>query len=270
MPLPQAVGLISGLTLDPRRAFCVRGMQFRACFSQLVQHGCLGRSRGPPGVLSAMVSGRSRCLGSAAAGSEPVLGDDVDTDVLIVGGGPSGLVLSALLSRLGVRSILLEQRGEPTTHPQAHFVGVRTMEILRGLGVFDAEAVDGAGRRQDGLDAAVRAASPPREHWRTFRYCTAMLGGLDLGAAQHFSAAAGGASADELTSVDVQLDAASPAGVAHLAQVSWRARHARAAHSFSNATAALPRPPVSHVLALRTAAHRCTAARGCRHGSCPF
>ena len=167
--------------------------------------------------------------GGARAGAGAGAGKDVDTDVLIVGGGPSGMVLSALLSRLGVRSILLEQRANPTKHPQAHFVGVRTMEILRGLGVFDGDGHGGHGGqgiglgsegRLQGLDALVRAASPPREHWRCFRYCTAMVGGIDLGAAQHFSAAGTGASADELTSVDVQLDAASPAGVAHLAQVS--------------------------------------------------
>ena len=93
------------------------------------------------------------------------------TDVLIVGGGPSGLVLSALLSRLGVSNIVLERRAGLTTHPQAHFVGVRSLEILRGLGVFDdssidgdaTDAIDGAGgaRVLHGLDAAVRRASPP-------------------------------------------------------------------------------------------------------------
>ena len=51
--------------------------------------------------------------------------------VCIVGGGPVGLLMSTLLSAKGVQHCLLERRFEPTTHPQAHFMSMRTMEILR-------------------------------------------------------------------------------------------------------------------------------------------
>jgi len=48
-------------------------------------------------------------LAAASAGRWPVV---------IVGAGPTGLTLSLLLSRLGVRSLLLERAGGPTEHPQ--------------------------------------------------------------------------------------------------------------------------------------------------------
>ena len=67
--------------------------------------------------------------------------------VLIVGGGPTGLVLSALLSRHGVDSTLIERNLATTDHPRAHVVNTRSMEIFRQLGV----------------DASIRAAAlPPR------------------------------------------------------------------------------------------------------------
>ena len=59
----------------------------------------------------------------------------IEKDVLIVGGGPAGLVLSNLLNRMSVSSILVESSPTPSTHPQAHFINTRTMEILRELGV---------------------------------------------------------------------------------------------------------------------------------------
>ena len=51
---------------------------------------------------------------------------------MIVGGGPTGLTLSTLLGKLGVRSLLLERAPALTTHPQAHFVNNRTMEVGAG------------------------------------------------------------------------------------------------------------------------------------------
>ena len=56
---------------------------------------------------------------------------DVAVPVLIVGAGPVGLTLSALLSRFGVDHLVCERRARPSTHPQAHFVNNRTMEIFR-------------------------------------------------------------------------------------------------------------------------------------------
>ncbi len=52
-------------------------------------------------------------------------------DVCIIGAGPTGLVLSAILSNYGIYHTLVDRRVQPTNHPQAHFLNVRTMEILR-------------------------------------------------------------------------------------------------------------------------------------------
>ena len=58
--------------------------------------------------------------------------------VLIVGGGPTGLMLSVLLSRFGVESLLVEMDPGTCDHPQAHVVNLRTAEIWRSVGLEDA------------------------------------------------------------------------------------------------------------------------------------
>ncbi|MGI9616310.1 MAG: FAD-dependent monooxygenase [Acidimicrobiales bacterium] len=58
--------------------------------------------------------------------------------VLVVGGGPIGLTASVLLSHLGIASLLVNRRPTTSTHPRARFVDVRTIEILRQLGLADA------------------------------------------------------------------------------------------------------------------------------------
>ena len=60
-------------------------------------------------------------------------------DVLIVGGGPVGLIATLLLRQLGLRVVVLEQRDGPQTAPSAHVVSARTLEILRGVGIDMAE-----------------------------------------------------------------------------------------------------------------------------------
>ena len=60
------------------------------------------------------------------------------TPVLIVGGGPGGLTASLLLSRLGIRSILVERREGTSELPKAHILNQRTMEIFDVCGVADA------------------------------------------------------------------------------------------------------------------------------------
>lgn len=52
-------------------------------------------------------------------------------EVAVVGGGPSGLMLSLLLDQYRIPHALIERRKEPTTHPQAHFINMRTMELLQ-------------------------------------------------------------------------------------------------------------------------------------------
>ncbi|RHZ15704.1 hypothetical protein DYB26_006837 [Aphanomyces astaci] len=52
--------------------------------------------------------------------------------VLIAGGGPVGLTLGILLQHVyNVPVDIVERQMQPTQHPQAHFMNLRTMEILR-------------------------------------------------------------------------------------------------------------------------------------------
>jgi putative polyketide hydroxylase len=66
----------------------------------------------------------------------------LDIPVLISGGGPVGLTASLLLSRHGVRSLLVERHPGTALTPKARGINARTMEIFR----------------QCGIDAAVREA----------------------------------------------------------------------------------------------------------------
>ncbi|MFD2414777.1 FAD-dependent monooxygenase [Amycolatopsis pigmentata] len=57
------------------------------------------------------------------------------TEVLIVGGGPTGLAATIALGRLGVSTTLVERRGTTSTHPRGHVENGRTMEIFRLWGI---------------------------------------------------------------------------------------------------------------------------------------
>lgn len=64
---------------------------------------------------------------------------EIDTDVLIIGAGPSGMVSALCLAQNGIRSIVVERASSLSTHPKAHEVNARSIEILHGLGFTDAE-----------------------------------------------------------------------------------------------------------------------------------
>jgi 2-polyprenyl-6-methoxyphenol hydroxylase-like FAD-dependent oxidoreductase len=61
----------------------------------------------------------------------------VDTDVLIVGAGPTGLVLALWLTRLGVRVRIIDKTSEPGTTSRALAVQARTLELYGQLGITD-------------------------------------------------------------------------------------------------------------------------------------
>ena len=61
-----------------------------------------------------------------------------DTDVLVVGAGPTGLVLALWLTRLGVRVRIIDQTAEPGTTSRALAVQARTLELYRQVGLADA------------------------------------------------------------------------------------------------------------------------------------
>lgn len=81
----------------------------------------------------------------------------IDTPVLISGAGPVGLTLALNLSRLGVRSVLLNDRRQTTSHPKLDVVNCRSMEIFRQLGLT--ERIRAAGNPTDANQYSAMAAS---------------------------------------------------------------------------------------------------------------
>lgn len=59
----------------------------------------------------------------------------MDTDVLIVGAGPTGLMLANQLGRRGVRTMIIDRHGGPAQQSRAMAVHARTLEIYAKLGV---------------------------------------------------------------------------------------------------------------------------------------
>jgi 2-polyprenyl-6-methoxyphenol hydroxylase-like FAD-dependent oxidoreductase len=85
-----------------------------------------------------------------------------DVDVVIAGGGPSGLFLALDLARRGVRSVLLEPRAElDWLRPRAKTTNARTMTHLRRVGLAD----------------ELRAAAPlPVSYADSVAFCTSLTG----------------------------------------------------------------------------------------------
>ncbi len=71
----------------------------------------------------------------------------MDTDVLVVGGGPVGLTLAIDLGRRGVRCTLIEQKAEPAFLPKMERCNARTMEMYRRMGL--SAQIRAAGLRED-------------------------------------------------------------------------------------------------------------------------
>jgi 2-polyprenyl-6-methoxyphenol hydroxylase-like FAD-dependent oxidoreductase len=68
-----------------------------------------------------------------------------DTNVLIVGAGPIGLILGRWLTRMGVRVRIVDKTTEPRTTSRALAVQGRTLELYGQIGL--AEAVVERGRK---------------------------------------------------------------------------------------------------------------------------
>jgi 2-polyprenyl-6-methoxyphenol hydroxylase-like FAD-dependent oxidoreductase len=71
----------------------------------------------------------------------------MDSDVLIVGAGPTGLTLAIDLGKRGIRCTLVEQKEQPAFLPKMERVNARSMEIYRRMGL--AERIRAAGLRAD-------------------------------------------------------------------------------------------------------------------------
>src|SRR5262245_8416374 len=67
-------------------------------------------------------TGRNRPVAMTPVGS-------VDTDVLVVGAGPTGLMLANQLARRGVRALIIDRHAGPSRETRALGVQARTLEI---------------------------------------------------------------------------------------------------------------------------------------------
>lgn len=85
------------------------------------------------------------------------------TRVLVIGGGPVGLVVSGLLSQRGIANLVVERRNQTQRAPAAHVLRRRPMQVLAGLGV----------------DEEIRRSAPPLE--LDFITWCATLGGSEVG-----------------------------------------------------------------------------------------
>src|SRR5271167_469026 len=65
------------------------------------------------------------------------------SDVLIIGAGPTGLVLALWLTRLGVKVRIVDKTAEPGTTSRALAVQARTLELYRQLDLTDAVLTQG-------------------------------------------------------------------------------------------------------------------------------
>lgn len=92
---------------------------------------------------------------------------------IILGGGPTGLFLSNLLTSYSVPHLLFDKRSqsELLKHPQAHFVNLRSMEILRH------ELPD--------VHEKIVKSMPPVSEWEAFHFGGSIIGGKRLGRVIH-------------------------------------------------------------------------------------
>ena len=90
----------------------------------------------------------------------------MDTQVLIVGAGPTGLTLAIDLGRRGVRCTIIEQKDAPQFLPKMERCNARTMEIYRRMGI--AEKIRAAGLPARLPDGRVHRA----RRWSSRRCCT--------------------------------------------------------------------------------------------------
>ena len=75
----------------------------------------------------------------------------MDIDVLVVGAGPTGLMLANQLARRGIRVLIVDRNGGPAQQTRAMAVHARTLEIYQKLGI--AERAVALGKIGGGVNA---------------------------------------------------------------------------------------------------------------------
>jgi len=77
-------------------------------------------------------------------------------DFLIIGAGPVGLTTALFLKKFNIDFLLLEKKSLFSTHPSAHYLNMRTMEVFSEI---------------DGLIEKIENRIENREFFRYYRYC---------------------------------------------------------------------------------------------------
>jgi FAD-dependent monooxygenase len=72
-----------------------------------------------------------------------------DDTVVIVGGGPVGLILARVLSTHNVKCVLFERNASTTTWPKMDLTNARSMELFRRIGLADELRKQGVDSRID-------------------------------------------------------------------------------------------------------------------------
>ncbi|WP_268828131.1 SDR family oxidoreductase [Streptomyces sp. GQFP] len=104
----------------------------------------------------------SRARESATETGASYTDGSLDTDVVVVGAGPAGLMLAGELRRGAARVIVLEQLAEPTAESRASTLHARTMDVLAERGLLErlGPLPDGGTGHFGGIPLDLRAADP--------------------------------------------------------------------------------------------------------------
>src|SRR3981189_1844037 len=89
------------------------------------------------------------------------------TDVLIIGAGPTGLVLALWLTKLGVKVRIVDKTAEPGTTSRALAVQARTLELYRQLDLT--AAVVARGHEVPAVNLWVKGEAAPQLFLMTTR-----------------------------------------------------------------------------------------------------